>query len=143
MIDNTRPAYRILAPSGFYGPDDNLYIENEHGYAEIYLDGEPNEEMEPLNEPARVKMQAYLDKLENLGRAAAEKAGKAYAGRPRNLDGGLELATAVARSSMPIMSVQRDVTTIERIDTGSIPEVGTVNPKRGRGRPPKGVMAVS
>lgn len=135
MIDNIRPAYRILDPNGFYGPNDTLFIEDENGYAEIYFDGEPNDQMEPLNEPARQKMEIYLNKLDNLGREAAEKAGRAFAGRPRNLDGALELATAVARSAMPIMGARKEVDSVERIGDSSVPEVGSSNPKRGRGRP--------
>lgn len=138
MIDNTRPAYRVLAVSGFFGPDDHLYELDDM----LYFDGEPNDELEPLNEIARDKMEIYLNKLDNLGRAAAEKAGRAYAGRPRNLDGAIELATAVARSSMPIMSAQKEVSSIEKITNADVPEVGTVNPKRGRGRP-KGSLAIS
>jgi len=129
-IDNTRPAFRILAASGFYGPDDHLYVEGD----EIYYDGEPNEEMEPLNEAARTKMSAYIEKLDASAKAAADKAGKAFVERPKNLDGALALATAVARSEMSIMGVKKDVNIVERVDS-TVEETGTANPKRGRGRP--------
>lgn len=130
-IDNTRPAFRILSASGFYGPDDHLYIEGD----EIYFDGEPNEEMEPLNEAGRQKMTTYLDKLDSAAREAAVKAGKAFVERPRNLDGALALATAVARADMSIMGVKKDVNIVERVDATQVEETGTANPKRGRGRP--------
>lgn len=137
-IDQSRPAYRVLAVSGFFGPDDNLYeLDNE-----IYFDGEPNEELEPLNDAARLKMIQYLDKLDELGRKAAEKVGRAYAGRPRNIDGAIELATAVARANMSVMGVKKDEQTVERVQRDEAPEVGSVNPKRGRGRP-KGSMSIS
>ena len=137
MSTNEIPAYRILSPNGFYGPDDHLYIEDSNGPAEISYDGEPNEEMEPLNEAARIKMAAYLEKLDSAAREAAEKAGKAFIERPRNLDGGLALATAVARADMSIMGVKRDADSINirRLEASPVEETGTANPKRGRGRP--------
>lgn len=130
-IDNTRPAYRILSPNGFYGPDDHLYVDGD----EIYYDGEPNEEMEPLNDAANKRMAAFIDKLDAAAREAAEKAGKAFVERPRNLDGGLALATAVARSDMSIMGVKKDANVVERVNPAQTEETGTANPKRGRGRP--------
>lgn len=131
-IDPNRPAWRVLAVSGFYGPDDHLYQLDD----EIYFDGEPNEELEPLNEVAKLKMVNYLDKLEDLGRKAADKAGRAFAGRPRSLDGALELATAIARESVPIMIAKREVTSVGRISDGNerVPETGSITPKK-RGRP--------
>jgi len=132
LIDPTRPAWRVLNPSGFFGPNDHLYSEGE----EIYYDGEPNEELEPLNEPAMVKLVAYLERLDTLGREAAAKAGKAYAGRPRSLDGGLALATAVQRSDMNLMGRARDENAVERVAGEAVPETGTVNPRK-RGRPSK------
>lgn len=130
-IDNTRPAYRILSPNGFYGPDDHLYVDGD----EIYYDGEPNEEMEPLNDAANKRMASFIDKLDAAARDAAEKAGKAFVERPRNLDGGLALATAVARSDMSIMGVKKDANVVERVNPAQTEETGTANPKRGRGRP--------
>ncbi len=130
-IDNTRPAYRILSPNGFYGPDDHLYVDGD----EIYYDGEPNEEMEPLNDAANKRMASFIDKLDSAARDAAEKAGKAFVERPRNLDGGLALATAVARSDMSIMGVKKDANVVERVNANPTEETGTANPKRGRGRP--------
>jgi len=130
-MDNSRPAYRILSPNGFYGPNDHLFAEND----EIYFDGEPNEEMEPLNDAAHERLSAYLEKLDNLGREAAAKAGKTYTGRPRNLDGALALATAVVRADMALMGAKKDNAGIDLVSGEETPEVGTANPKRGRGRP--------
>lgn len=134
LIDNERPAYRILAYHGFFGPDDHLRLEGE----EIYYDGEPNEEMEPLNEPARKRLQAYLENLDQLGREAAAKAGKAYAGRARSLDGQIALATAIQRAEMKIMGADKDVQSIASVNDKDAPETGSMSPeKRGRGRPRK------
>lgn len=136
MIDNTRAAYRILSPSGFFGPDDHLYIVDASGnYPEIYFDGIPNEDMEPLNELARARYVAEMERLDNLGRAAAEKAGRSYAGRPRDLDGAIVVATAIAREDMKIQGVKKETPSIETIVPSETPETSLPNPKRGRGRP--------
>ena len=60
MIDNTRPAYRVLDPNGFYSDNDTLYQEGD----EIYFEGEPNDQLEPLNQIAKDKLNNYLDKLD-------------------------------------------------------------------------------
>lgn len=130
-ISNERPAYRILAIHGFFGPNDNLYQEG----SEVYFDGEPNEEMEPLNELARVKLELYLENLDKLGRETAAKLGKAYAGRPRNLDGALEIATAVQRADMGLMgNKNKDGAQIATVEASEVSETGQGN-KRKPGRP--------
>ena len=91
-----RPAYRVLDVAGFFGDDDTLYPEG----SEVVFDGEPCIEMEPLNEAARQKMIELYNKLDEFGRAAAEKAGRPYTGMPRNLEGGLALANAVQRAEI-------------------------------------------
>ncbi len=128
-IDASRPAYRILSSTGFYGPDDHLYGEG----AEIYFDGEPNEEMEPLNELARLKLVQFIEKLETESRTIAEKLGKPFHGRPRSLDGGLQLATELQRSGMSIMQAPKIDQGINEIKEEVVPETSI---KRGRGRPP-------
>lgn len=137
MTDNTRAAWRVLAVAGFFC-DDHLYeLESE-----LYFDGEPNEELEPLNELARERLNTYLEKLDALGREAAAKAGRSYAGRPRTLDGALELASAMQRSDTVIMGhLNKDkISTSERI-TGNegTPETGSIRPRGKPGRPPKQV----
>lgn len=136
VISNEKPAYRILAVHGFYGPDDHLHELD----SKIYFDGEPNEEMEPLNESARVRLQTFLNKLDNLAREAAVKLGKAFIERPKTLDGALEMASSIQRDTMAIMGAKKDVVGIEKIDTlddvDNIPEVGN-SVRRGRGRPKK------
>lgn len=136
MIDNTRAAYRILSTSGFFGPDDHLYIVDAGGnYPEIYFDGIPNEDMEPLNNLARARYVAEMERLDNLGREAASKAGRAYSGRPRDLDGAIVVASAIAREDMKIQGVKRETPTIEKIVADETPETSLPNPRRGRGRP--------
>lgn len=131
------PCYRILDVNGFYGDDDHLYPMD----SVIYFEGMPNEEMEPMNELARLKMVNYMDELDRKGREAAEKLGKIFVARPRNLDGAIELATSLARSSTPIMGAKEKQSSIQRVEDYETPETGSINPhqgeKRGRGRPPK------
>lgn len=129
-----RPAYRVLDVAGFYGDDDTLYAEG----AEIFFDGEPCVEMEALNEPAREKMEVLLQRLDDAGRAAAEKAGRAYVGRPRTLDGGLELATAIQRQEMAVMGAEKHSAKegISPVIREEAPIFGQTE-KRGRGRPKK------
>jgi len=127
-----RPAYRVLDVAGFYGDDDTLHVEN----SEIYFDGDPCIEMEPLNESARVKMSELLEKLDNEGRKAAEKAGRPYVGRPRTLDGALELASAIQRQEMAVMGAEKHKESISPVLRDDIPLLGQAE-KRGRGRPKK------
>lgn len=144
-MDNTRAAYRILAPNGFFGPDDHLYIVGPDGtYPEIYFDGIPNEEMEPLNDLARARLANYLNDLDDKGRLAAEKAGKSYASRPRDLDGAIQIATLVAREDMRIQGVQKtDTPAIGMIsEVDAVSDTGMDNPKRGRGRPSKASLLI-
>lgn len=128
------PCYRILDVNGFYGDDDHLYPMD----SVIYFEGEPNEEMEPVNELARLKLVAYLDKLDARGHEVAEKLGKTFVARPRNLDGAIELATSIARQTMPIMGAKEKRSSIQSAEEPSIPETGSLSnspEKRGRGRP--------
>lgn len=127
-IDENRCAYRVLAMHGFFGPDDTLHPEG----SVVYFDGEPNEELEALTPPAYSKLIAHLELLDAKGREVSSKLGRAYVGRPRSLDGALQLATAVQRSEMPIMSARKDTSAIEAVDMNT-PDTG----KRGRGRPRK------
>lgn len=138
LIDNSRPAYRVLAIHGFFGPDDHLYQEGD----EFYFDGIPNEELEPLNESARLRMIDLIEELDRRGKEVAQKLGKSYVERPRSLDGALQLATAVQRSEMAIMSAPKQVSSIETIEK-EVPEVGGMTSKRGRGRPKKDTVALS
>lgn len=131
MSNTQRAEYRVLDPAGFYGDDDNLYLEGE----EIFFDGEPNEQMEPLNDIATERLTAHLQKLDDFARLKAEKFNVPFVGRPRSLDGAIALATQEAKDDMSIMGARNRVSSIERIEKSGAPETGTANPKRGR---PKG-----
>lgn len=72
MIPQDIPVYRIK--EGQFYADDELHPEGSViAYAE-----EPNLEMEPLNELAVERMGKFLERLDECGRKAADKAGKAY-----------------------------------------------------------------
>lgn len=123
-----RAKWRVLAQHGFFGPDDVLYEED----SEVFYDGEPNEELEPLNQIAHEKLVQYLEKLDQLGKEAAEKAGRPWVGRPRNIDGALAIATAVQKAEMVAMGAKKDVHTIEAVEKEEIPQM---NAKKKPGRP--------
>jgi hypothetical protein len=131
------PHYRILAEKGFYGPDCHLYVEGD----EIYFDGVPNEEMEPLNDPARKRLVEYVEFLDEEGRKTAEKLGYRFVGRPRDLDGALMIAKAVERQTqlmpggpgVPLMG-GKTTATIGKLEKEETPQTTR------RGRPPKVVQ---
>lgn len=133
-IDETRAAYRVLAIHGFFGPNDHLFGEGSI----VYFDGEPNEDMEALTPIAHDRLVNHLETLDKLGREAAAKAGKAYAGRARTLDGALAMATAIQRAEMGLMgNKNKDTSSIEDATEAATAETGTYNPKKARGRPRK------
>lgn len=72
VIPDDVPVYKIL--DGKFFADDELY---EPGSL-ISWEEEPNLEMQPMNKLARRRMKEYVAKLDELGRAVAEKTGKAY-----------------------------------------------------------------
>lgn len=130
IIREDRAAYRILATAGFFGPDDHLYSEG----SVIYFEDEPNLEMEPMNGKAREAMNAYIDRQDALGRAAAEKAGRSYTGLPRTLDDAVRIASQDARrvqlvagdGGVPLMGAhKRGPKTVEAIvDNAETPDDG-------------------
>jgi hypothetical protein len=136
LIPSDRPAYRILSEAGFFGPDDHLYRAGDC----IVFDDEPNEDMEPLNEPARTALEKFFDKLDAAARRKAEKAGLEYAGRPKSLDEKITLATADARrvqlingdGGVPLMGgKKRGRPRIERMEPDPTPETGRTSGKLG------------
>src|SRR5690348_933231 len=92
-LPSDTPVYRLLMAC--FMEDDTLHPEDEI----IAYTGVPNEYMEPLNEPARVTMQAYLEYLDKCGREAAEKAGRQYLGRVTDLGDQIEIAMQDARKA--------------------------------------------
>lgn len=140
-----RPAYRVNSDRGFYA-DDHLFIETEgSGPIYVYWDEEPNEDLEPMNKIAQDKMNTFLEKLDQKGREVAEKLGKAFAGRPRSLDGALEVATAVQRENMSVMGSKTLPARAERIeDDAVVPQTGITHGKpRGKPGRPKSSLAIT
>jgi hypothetical protein len=120
-LPKDRAAYRIL--SSFFGPDDHLYGEGDC----IVFDGEPNEEMEPLNEMAQERLNRFYEKLDGFAKAVAAKNGRSFAGRSRSLDEAVSLASQDARRNVPLMGndpkVQKqEFVNIERIGPDSVPQ---------------------
>lgn len=137
-IPTDRAAYRVLSTEGFFGPNDHLYKEGEC----ILYDDEPNEQLEPLNEPAFTKMQAFLERLDELGRAAAAKHNRTYAGRPRSIDGALAVARMDEQYRLTVRGVVKNGETIEAMEPEAIPETGSINPKKRGKQSHKGVTLV-
>lgn len=136
------PVYRLLGP--FFSPIDKLHPEGEC----IAWGGVPNADMEPLNEKARVVLHDYFTEQEQSGRAAAEKAGKAYAG-PVTIDVAIANAHSEARrvslkdgdGGVPVMGGKKlNTPLIETVDDPStfhheVVEDLTLDTRRGPGRP--------
>lgn len=140
------PIWRVLATAGFFGPDHTLYEEG----SEVEYEGEPNEELEPLNQAAHDKLITYLETLDALGKAAAEKAGRPWVGRPRHLDGQLALATAVQKAEMGILGARVPAEKADKIkklngpaEDNTAPDTGLTDVKRKRGRPVGSTKKVS
>lgn len=68
-----KPAYGV-AGKGFYDDKDKLWMPGQA----LYFDGEPNQDLVPLNKMAYDKMTEFWDKLDALGERKAKKEGKAY-----------------------------------------------------------------
>lgn len=142
VVSSDRPAYRILSESGFYGPNDHLYKEGDT----IYYDGEPNEDMEPLNSLAEKSLTEFFDKVDAGAREAATKFGRAYRPRVRIQDR-MRLATQAMRQlqlepggvGIPLMHGvdQGRVASVEQIAKKEVPIMGGQNEPKRRGRPPK------
>ena len=135
VISNDRPAYRILAEKGFFGPDDNLYPFGE----EIYFDDEPNLDMEPLNEPARQRMKEFVGKLEELGRQAAIKNGREFTGLPLNIEAALEQASMDARRVQSIsnpngVALMKSDKTSKNTGVGKIEDSSVPDTKGAKGK---------
>jgi hypothetical protein len=137
LIPSERPAYRILAANGFFGPDDHLYGQGDC----IVFDDEPNEEMEPLNELARTKLREYLTKLDGFAEEVAKKNGRAFQGRVRSLDEQIKMATQDARrislisgdGGVPLMSAKNErAANVGKIEDDEVPQTGGGKRQSGR-----------
>lgn len=110
-IPQDRPVYRVLNPSGFYGPDDSLYKEGEV----IAFMGEPNLDFEPMNDMAKDRLKEYYLKLEKIGQADAAKRGTKYTGLP-SLEDALAISREDVRRDVAVMNSKHKRDGIERIE---------------------------
>jgi len=85
------PVYRV--GDGRFYADDVLYGPGTI----ISWPDEPCESLEPLNAKARENMMAFLEKLDDLGRKAAEKAGNSYVSRVSAFENAYALAKQEGR----------------------------------------------
>lgn len=116
-IDPTVPCYKYVGKKGFWTPEDELL-----GFGELfYMEGEPNTDLEPMNELARKNLNDFYDKLERFSAAKAKKDGKSFAPLPRNFNKEFELPSEDSRK-------------VQLVKDG--PGVPLLGAKR-RGRPPK------
>lgn len=113
-LDNDKAAYRVNAERGFFC-DDHLWPAGSI----IYFEGEPNEEMEPLNDKAKEIMMAYLTKLDGFAAEVAKQTGKKFLARTKSLE---EAMNDLREQTRRIELVQGD---------GGVPIMGA----KRRGRP--------
>ena len=76
-IKQDRPAYEVIN-DGFFDTKDKFKFPG----ALIYFDGEPNQNLFPLNKLANDKMNEFIEKLNNLGMASAKANKKGYTPLP-------------------------------------------------------------
>lgn len=148
QFDGEAPRYRLLKP--FYGPDDRYY-DPEEGDEIIDWDGVPNEQMEPINDPAKMRMTAYLERLP-AGKtpALADIVQAAASLRPKYGDEEIpleEFAGEVLKQALRIDRQRRGEPVEERKIV--LPEkpkqvavTGDKAMKPRRGRPPKHLKAI-
>jgi hypothetical protein len=123
-ISTTIPTYRQLNDKGFFSPQADLIPE---GVA-FEFDGEPNAQMEALNEPAKKKLEAFYKKLAICTKELAEKNGRTSVGVTHDVDVLIAEATADARrvelrkgdGGIPLMGGVGK----EKVKTVTLPEGG-------------------
>jgi hypothetical protein len=76
-IKQDRAAYEVIN-DGFYDPKDKFKFPG----ALIYFDGEPNQNLFPLNKMANDKMNMFIHKLNQLGEDFAKKNKKGFTPQP-------------------------------------------------------------
>lgn len=137
-ISESIPTYRQLDPNGFFCPEGFLIGEGEA----FEFDGEPNEQMEALNDCARDKLLGMFKRLDAAAEAVAQKNGRTYGGRARDLDVLVAEATADARrielrpgdGGIPLMS--KGLSSDSHIKKVILDMAPRVIPRGRRGRPP-------
>lgn len=74
------PYYEVLSERGFWGEDETLHPAGTIlGYT-----GTPNEQFAPLNAAARLRMDAFLDYLDQCHREKLRSLGRPESARPRD-----------------------------------------------------------
>lgn len=107
------PKYRILNYPGFFAENDTLYPAD----TEIIYDGVPNEQMLPLNDAAKKKMDAYLDGLEQAHRAnMIERGMNPNIRRPRDMAETLDIEAQITKKVRVYNAAE-----------GEIPQMGNLN----------------
>jgi len=128
------PMYRLLKP--FYAEDDVLYQED----TELTYDGCPNEWMEPLNELARRRLEAYLPSITK--KTLDERVYDAMRDRPR--------VEAMQQQAVPMSAPSQvpevQATIVMPKKQADVPLMPNMNiegqkPHRGPGRPKKVLAA--
>lgn len=77
-IKQDRPAY-MVGGKGFFNSKDKFLQPGQM----TYLDGEPNQDLIPLNKMAYDAMQKFLDKLDEFAAEKAKKDKRAFTPQPR------------------------------------------------------------
>lgn len=127
VINNERPAYRVLAERGFFA-DDVLWTAGKI----IYFDDEPNEELEPLNEKARDAMMALLTKLDEYAAEVAARNGKKFVSRIKSMEEAMNqlredsrrVSLVAGDGGVPLMGAKRKGRRAMEVGTPETPETG-------------------
>lgn len=124
------PRYKLNAPCYI---DDTLH---EAGTIIDYI-GVPNGEMVPLNNAAEKAMQKWLSDLEQGAREAAEHFGRPFRGLIS------DRGTLIAQQMHDVRTAPERLQLATPVDREKVPQMPHMDqtPKRGRGRPPKSVLA--
>lgn len=132
IIPQDRPVYEAI---------NSCYFEDELLPAGTVFawDEKPNQEMRPLNSLAAENMKAYLTELDDLGRKAAEKAGRHYVSLADAHENAILMAKQDAKkvqvlngkSQTPLMGAKkRGRPALEKITVeAGAPLMGSKNPK--------------
>ncbi len=126
-ISENIPTYRQLDPNGFFCEAGYLILEGEA----FEYDGEPNPQMEALNDPALEKLKKYYAKLDAGARAVAQANGRAYSRQSNDLSDMVAEATADARrvqlrsgdGGVPLMGGTNSDITVKKVILDAAPSV--------------------
>lgn len=113
LIPDDVPVYRVK--EGKFYVDDRLLEEG----AIIICQEEPNQEMEPLNELAKVAMLEYLEKLDKHGMEVAAKLGKAYVSTKDAFQNSMQLAKEDGRR-VSVLNERREIPTLGAEKNGPV-----------------------